>query len=64
MAQNASFGKEVKGYAEFSHFTHSTLFNSADELEMYDYTRNDTNIKVYIEFERDREGGELFIFLP
>ena len=29
---------------------------------MYGYTRNDTNIKVYIEFERDREGGELYIF--
>ena len=29
---------------------------------MYDYTRNDTNIMVYIDFERDREGGELFHF--
>ena len=29
---------------------------------MYDYTRNDFNIMVYIDFERDREGDELFHF--
>ena len=29
---------------------------------MYDYTRNDSNIMVYIDFERNREGGELFFF--
>ena len=64
MAQNASFGNEVKGHPEISHFTHSTLLKGVDELEMYDYTRNDSNIMVYIDFERDREGGELFNFLP
>ena len=31
---------------------------------MYDYTRNDSNIMVYIDFERDREGDKLFVFLP
>ena len=29
---------------------------------MYDFTRNDSNIRVYIDFERDSEGDELFIF--
>ena len=46
------------------HFTYSSLFNGTDELKMYDYTRNDSSIAVYFDFERDREGGELFIFLP
>ena len=49
---------------KISHFTYSSLLNSADELEMFDYTRNDSNIMIYTDFERDREGGELFIFLP
>ena len=62
MAQNASFGNEVKGHPEISHFTYSSLLNGADGLEMYDYTRNDSNIRVYIDFERDREGDELFHF--
>ena len=29
---------------------------------MYDYTRNDSNIRVYIDFERDGEGDEHFHF--
>ena len=29
---------------------------------MNDYTRKDSNIRVYIDFERDREGDELFHF--
>ena len=62
MAQNASFGNEVKGHPEISHFTYSSLLNGADGLEMYDYTRNDSNIRVYIDFERDREGDELIHF--
>ena len=64
MALNASFGKEVKGHPGFSHFTYSTLLKSAGELEMYNYIGDDSNIMVYIDFERDREGGELLFFLP
>ena len=33
-----------------------------DELEIHNYTRNYSNIRVYIDFERYREGGELFNF--
>ena len=62
MAQNASFGNEVKGHPEISHFTHSTLLKGVDELEMNDYTRKDSNIRVYIDFERYREGDEHFNF--
>ena len=29
---------------------------------MYDYTRNDSNFRVYIDFERYKEGGELLNF--
>ena len=41
---------------------YSTLLKGVDELEMNDYTRKDSNIRVYIDFERYKEGGELFNF--
>ena len=64
MAQNASFGNEVKGHPKFIILPYSTHFNSAGELVMYDYTRNYSNIMVYSDFERDNGGDELFFFLP
>ena len=41
---------------------YSTLLKGVDELEMNDYTRKDSNIRVYIDFERYREGDEHFHF--
>ena len=56
------FRKRSQRSSRNYYLPHSTLLKGVDELEMYDYTRNDSNIRVYGDFERDREGGELYFF--